>query len=153
MIHVETTFPNPGSFAEYDGKRWRVLQHIAGDNALLSLVGCNANRTRRAPLSQLIDPKEADDLEQATLAGFGPTDTRRALWIAQHLRNCNEVFLRDLNIAMHAAAREGAVPVCNDVRHVGMLLSKLGWSRTRRRVSNTGMIANVYVRVSQQAAA
>lgn len=121
MLHTETRFPFPGSIADHDGERVRVQQALPDGISLVLPVG--GNFPRRVPTAELIDP--ATD-EPAIVAGF---DRRRALWIARHLRDANDVGLGYLDRAMTLAARLGHVPIHRDTRHLAAILRRLNWQR------------------------
>lgn len=145
MIHTETEFPFPGSIAEHDGQRWRVLQHMGAnfDTALLSLI--DGHQTCRAPVADLIDPRDVEDAVVAALIRPGEDEKKRALWIARHLRNQNEVTLDALERAMEESARAGRVTRCPDRHALAALLRKLGW-RFTRQPTGTGTTRGLYTR-------
>jgi hypothetical protein len=146
MLQIETPFPNPGSIALHCGQSWRVMQHIDGGLALLSLIGSASGRYRRAPLDELIDPAEAEENAALPFTDREEADRRRALWIARYARDKNEVSLIDLNLDLDSAAREGKVPVCHDRAHLARLLRKLGWQR--RRVESVAQGGSWYARIA-----
>ncbi len=129
MIHSETKFPNPGSIAEHDGQRCRVMQLLPGNRVMLSII--DAGRFCRADIADLTDPKAVENAALAALVNPGEVEKQRALWIARHLRDANEVRIGELETAMWHGAREGRVPVCHERRQLTALLRKLGWTYNR----------------------
>lgn len=133
MLQSETPFPFPGSIAEHDGQRCRVLQDMPGGISLISPIGTGqhlAGHPRRVPTADLVDPRDADIARLAdSIDATHSDERRRALWIARHLRDANDVGLSTLDCAMANAARSGLVPACCDTRHLSAILRRLGWRR------------------------
>lgn len=149
MLQCENQFPFPGSIALLHGLRWRVLSHAADGTALLGRIGPNTSLTRRADLSELVDPKLADDNALIVLSDRSEAGKRIGLFMARHLRDANEVALSSLRRDLATAAREGRIPKARDDFQIATLLRTLGWRKDGQTWDGYGRTSR-YVRGAAQ---
>ena len=129
MLHCENHFPYPGSIALFLGLRWRVLSHAADGTAHIAREGAAASLSRRANISELVDPKIADDNAMIALTDASEAGKRIGLFIARHLRDANEIGLLSLSRDLGTAAQEGRIPAPRDNVQISQLLRRLGWRK------------------------
>jgi hypothetical protein len=130
MLHFETPFPAAGSTAVYAGTHYRVLRHHHDGTVLLGEKGTTrASGQRTAPLADLLDPRIVEENASLTFMDEARATIRIALFVAGYLRAANEIPLRELGIALRAAADEGRIPLYRDNSHLVRIMRKLGWKK------------------------
>lgn len=131
MLHAPIEFPFPGSVVLSKGLRWTIRQLFDnGATALIVREGAGAQGRRREAVADLVDANLVDRDGINAVKGVGRDTKRLALHVARHLRNSNEVVLRDLGHHLAAAHAAGDVPRIRDNYHLVEIMRGLGWHKT-----------------------
>ncbi|RSU76571.1 hypothetical protein BRX37_08320 [Sphingomonas sp. S-NIH.Pt3_0716] len=130
MLHAPIDFPFPGSVVLSKGLRWTIRQLFDnGATALIVRDGAGAQSRRREPVADLVDANLVDSDGIHAVKGIGRDTRRLALYVARHLRDRNEVVLRDLGHHLHVAHAAGDVPAFRDNYHLVEIMRGLGWHK------------------------
>lgn len=130
MLQTSAKFPNPGSVASYDGLRFTILRHHHDGTALIAEKGVGrASAQRTVPLADLIDPREQQANDRMSFQDEEQATAKIALYVSKHLRDRNEIPLRELGVFLTAKARDGRVPLHKDNSHLVRIMRKLGWQK------------------------
>lgn len=130
MLHAPIEFPFPGSVVLSKGLRWTIRQLFDnGATALIVREGAGAQGRRREAVADLVDANLVDRDGIQAVKGIGRDTRRLALHVARHLRDSNEVVLRDLGHHLAAAHAAGDVPRIRDNYHLVEIMRGLGWHK------------------------
>lgn len=150
MLHAPIQFPYPGSVTLFQGLRWKIRQLFdGGATALIVRDGAGVQGSRREAVTNLVDASLVDEGGVRAVKHIDRQTTRLALYIARHLRDRNEVILRDLGHHLYTAAEQGSAPRHRDNAHLAEIMRLLGWQKDGYAGQpNTFERSPVYRRVS-----
>lgn len=128
-------FPQAGSIAEFEGKRWRIFQRLPNGEAVLHAEGAGSSFTRRAPIDQLVDPS----LAGLDTRDLDPNQLRALKWLRIQLHGANTVIFEEVKSNLWAACQSGSAAMLDGFKLAG-LMRRLGWGRRNRDYRNGSLV-------------
>lgn len=130
MLHAPIQFPFPGSIALSGGLRWKVRQLFdGGASALIVRADPGAKGSRREAVANLVDATLVDQGGVQAVKGVSRDTKKLALYVAHHLRDQNDVVMRDLRHHLTEGYAAGTAPRFRDNYHLVEVMNLLGWAK------------------------